>query len=273
MRRVRRALMALALVACGGGGAGAPPDAAAFDGARMAADAAEIGDAPPASAAAAEFIAAYCARATSCCALAQLGTPASCPAHLMAAAGTFRASAAAACLGALASGCQGFDAQSCDRAFTTVTASKHRGDACASDEECLLATDGTVRCAAGHCQLTVSGKAGDTPCAGTASGSVVIPAAELPSTPTAYLCHIEDGVFCGPETRACTATRALGAACATFGECGAGRYCDDASGKCVARLAEGAPCTVDEQCPSTVCAETNVCAPPVSPRLAPLCGH
>jgi hypothetical protein len=277
-------LFAVALAACSSAPAAAL-DGSALDGSKVLADALEAGetresgagDGPAATEGglpgAAEFVAAYCARAEACCAQAGLPRPASCATALAASPGTFRAGMASACLAALSASCAGFASQSCDRVFSAVTATRHRGDACASDDECLLSSDGTVKCAAGHCQFTVPGKPGDSPCAGTASGQLTIPIASLPTAPTAYLCRIEEGVFCSDDSGACTVTKPAGAACASFGECGAGQYCQDPAGRCAPRVAEGAPCTVDEQCPSTVCAETNLCGRPVTPKLAGLCGQ
>jgi hypothetical protein len=277
MRSGLRALVAASLAGCSSGasvGADAARDVAQVPvDALDSAGTVEGGATDAALAGAAEFVAAYCGRAEGCCAQAALGRPASCATTLAASSGTFRTAMASACLTAVAAACEGFGAQSCERVFAAVTATRHRGDACASDDECLLSSDGRVRCAAGHCQFTLPGKPGDSPCAGTGSGQLVIPVASLPTALTAYLCRTEDGVFCSDDSHACTATRAPGAACASFGECGAGQYCQDPAGRCAPRVAEGAACTVDEQCQSTLCAETNLCGRSAAPRLVALCGQ
>ena len=95
----------------------------------------------------------------------------------------------------------------------------------------------------GVCQVRLTGNETDSPCVGTVDGPLTVPAADLAvGSIKGYLCHVADGLWCDDASHRCSRSKGPGAACASFGECGAGNYCDDGSGKCAARKREGAAC-------------------------------
>jgi hypothetical protein len=280
------ALMALALLACGGRERTAvtdatPPDASPGD---AGPDAALAPDAATDTAlVAADFAAAFCALLAPCCPDA-----ARCRASV-AAQTPYRAAMAEGCLAALRANAgapafctAGFaaSAQTCERVFAAAIATRRLAEPCTSNAECQLSPQGPVRCAGemgmARCQVLLRGKEGDTPCVATVAGPLTVPAGDSAGNGIkGYLCHTSDGLWCDDSGARCAKARPAGGACTSFGECGAAATCDDASGKCAPRRGEGAACDVDEQCPSTICAEDNRCAPApaVDPALAKLCAR
>jgi hypothetical protein len=281
-----RELLALALLACGGRERstvtpdGARPDVAVDAGAPDL----PVDTAPgPADTAlgAAEFASMYCALLGPCCADAV-----QCRAAVGALA-PYRAAMADGCLAPLRAVSATPDfctagyaatAQACERVFAAVTASKRLGEPCTENAQCQLSPQGPVRCAGvmgmGRCQVLMRGKEGSGPCVATVGGPLTVPAGDsMGNAIQGFLCHVADGLWCQDEGTQCAKTKPAGAACSSFGECGAGQYCDDVSGKCAARRAAGAACDVDEQCPSTLCGEDNRCAPPrmTDPAIAKVC--
>jgi hypothetical protein len=248
------------------------------------ADAAEsLPDAPPDSPGRAEFITAYCARLAPCCAaVSRPADGAACRDLAVAMKDGFQPDLAEACLvslGLSAALCTGALPPACTRVFSGVVASRHPGETCATSDECLLSSLGPVTCAgagqtAGHCQVLVRGHAGDAPCVGTVDGPLTVPARDPATGPKGYLCAVADNLWCDDTSHACARGQGAGAACTTFGACGAGLTCDDGSGTCMPRKHQGDPCTVDEQCPSAICGEDNTCAPPpaIGDDVGRLCG-
>jgi len=271
-------------MACSGGGGGeerpradaSGPDAAVEDTAAPADDPAS--DAGPS---AAEFAGRYCALVASCCPDSNQCREA------QGQRAPYRAAMAEPCLAALQASAgaptfctMGFAAaaEACQRVFAAVVASKRLGEPCTENEECLLSPQGPVRCAGvtrmARCLVLLRGKEGDSPCVATVGGPLTIPASEsVGSEPKGYLCHVVDGLWCNEAGSKCEKTKAAGAACTAFGECGTTHHCDDASGRCAPRRDEDAACDVDEQCPSTICGEDNRCAAPpaIDPALARSC--
>ena len=282
---MKRALIAVALLACGGRErATVPLDAAAPDASPgdAAPDATRTPDAATDTAlAAADFAAAFCTLLAPCCPDAPR-----CRASVAAQA-PYRAEMAEGCLAALRAAAgtpalctAGFAAsvQTCDRVFAPVIATRRLAEPCTTNGECQLSPQGPVRCAGemgmARCQVLLRGKEGDAPCVATVGGPLTVPAGDSAGNGIkGYLCHAADGLWCDDTGNRCAKTRPAGAACTSFGECGAAQTCDDASGKCAPRRGEGATCDVDEQCPSTICGEDNRCAPApaVDPALAKLC--
>jgi hypothetical protein len=238
------------------------------------------------------FVASYCALLAPCCGLVNLPTDGVRCRALVGelAAKPYRAGTAEACLGVLrgaapaatAAFCHdGFlaAAATCARVFTDVVASKHLGEPCATNDDCLL-TRANVTCAkttsgAGRCQSKEAGAEGSIPCGGTVNGQLTIPAAVTTDAPAkVYLCDVAAGLWCNDDTHACTKSKALGAPCAHFGECGAAAACNDASGTCAPRVPDGTTCDVDEVCQSVYCGEDNTCTrpPAIDGTLARLCG-
>jgi hypothetical protein len=219
------------------------------------------------------FISQLCAEYMPCCAKA--GKPsdgAQCRAFYSAFTGsaTYDAAAGSKCLEEVraqkgsASFCdEGISAPSCEKAFGSNTGTKKPGEACSEDEECAPSAEGKVECASlfvggsqiKKCQVQVTGKLGDTPCAGTVDGNTTSfsgsgTATDIP--PKGYLCYVKDGLRCDSKTGACAAIAKVGEACEGFGSylCTKDAYCDTTAKKCVARKAVGAACTgfSSEQC-------------------------
>jgi hypothetical protein len=307
LRRARWPALVAALGACSGGaapaamemvdaGTGGARDGAGAEG-RDASLAIDAGDtAGPAIDAgglsAAAFIASYCSLLAPCCGLVNLPTDgARCRALIgELAAAPFRASTAEACLAVLrgagpagpAALCgDGFVAvaPTCDRVFTDVVASKHLGEPCGSNAECLL-TRANVTCAmatsgTGRCQSKEPGIEGASPCGGTVNGKLTVPVSVTADAPAkVYLCDVANDLWCDEDSHACVKSKALGEPCAHFGECGPRAACDDTSGKCAPRVPAGSACDVDEICQTVYCREDNICSdpPPIDGALARLCG-
>jgi len=267
-------------IGCAGGGRApaSPPDAAAdaaspedlgFPDPRARLDARP---APDASLSQPAFAAAYCDALHVCC----TDQP-RCRAAIEGMS-PYREANAPACLAllraaGLATLCnEGYEAaaQTCQRVFAGVVASKRLGQPCTQNDDCLLSPQGPVRCAGepgmGRCQVLVRGKEGQGPCVGTKSDSLTVPAGgPMSNAIEGFVCDVHDNLWCDEATGKCT--KASSGACASFGQCGGGYYCDDASGKCAERKFVGAACTVDEECVFTICGEDNKCAPP--PAVAP----
>jgi hypothetical protein len=230
-----------------------------------------------------DFVADYCARLAPCCAaIARATDGAACHSVTATMTDGFQPDLAEACLASLrlaTATCTAAPPPACTRVFSGVLASRHPGEACHTTEECLLSPLGPVTCAgagatAGHCQVVVRGHAGDTPCVGTVDGPLTVAARDPAPGPKGYLCAIADGLWCDDDTHTCARSTGAGAACTTFGACGAAFTCDDGSGTCVPRKHQGEPCAVDEECPSAICGEDDKCAPPpvIGDAIARLCG-
>jgi len=140
----------------------------------------------------------------------------------------------------------------CDDAFPDAPGmgSKKPGEDCNQDNDCAPSSEGKVECqhtlSGGveirKCQVQVTGKEGDKPCAGTVEGNVTsynpITGSEIPVK--AYLCRTADGLYCDWDTDTCTRFKAVGEACSGSMDCGRGAFCE--TGKCAARKAAGQMC-------------------------------
>ncbi|MBI2395300.1 MAG: hypothetical protein HYV09_37370 [Deltaproteobacteria bacterium] len=273
------------------------------------------------------FISAMCQEYMPCCAKA--GRPsdgAQCRAFLGAFAGTgYDAAAADKCLADVRANrssptfCEdGMSPASCDGVFSGGSGgTKKPGETCSGEDECAPSAEGKVRCASLYmsggstikkCQVTIVGKAGDSPCVGTVDGNVTwwttSTATDIP--PKGYTCNVKDGIrcdsttykcttipkigetcesyssnsctsdaYCDSSTKKCAARKAIGQPCETYSsdQCVDGAYCDSTTKQCTAALADGAPCTSTESCKSRSCVN-NKCAASGSGDLglALLCG-
>lgn len=274
------------------------------------------------------FIAALCQEYMPCCSKAGRPSDGSqCRAFLGAfAGGSYDAAAGDKCLAEVRAASKqptfcddGFSTPSCDEVFgPSNTGTKKPGETCEQDDECAPSTEGKVRCASLYlssgatirkCQVTLVGKAGDSPCVGNVKGSTTWWVSSYDATdvpPRGYTCNEKDGIrcdsksltctpipkigeacepyssdacvagaYCDRTTKLCTARKAVGDACETFSseQCVEDAYCDSTTNKCTAALEDGAACTKSEQCKSSSCVNSK-CAKSISGDLglAFLCG-
>lgn len=204
----------------------------------------------------------YCAMFQPCCQKAGLRTDGvACKglATFAGAQGTYDATAGNACLAELRAESakpefctKGPNTSSCNRVYST-SGSKQPGDACTSEKDCALSPEGDVDCRfigsdRRMCQVSLVGKAGDSPCIGTKSGNTTSYVTSGSSTTEppgrGYVCDLADGIRCDSKTAACTALLGEGAACTSPDPCDKAFYCDTfASKTCIKRLAVGADCS------------------------------
>lgn len=86
--------------------------------------------------------------------------------------------------------------------------------------------------------------------------------------PTEYLCNIYQD-YCDPETRVCTARRAVGEACNSSSACRAEAHCDvDATKLCVADGDEGEAC-LGASCRSSLECQNGLCVKPAPDPVCP----
>jgi hypothetical protein len=131
-------------------------------------------------------------------------------------------------------------APSCDKALASKSGgTKAPGETCSSSRDCAPSSDGKVTCTFGAtgdmsiCQLVIDGKAGDSPCIGTKSGSITNKSGSGPAPARGFTCNLANDVWCNAKSGACEATRNVGDACASGdpGSCGAKGECS--AMKCV----------------------------------------
>jgi hypothetical protein len=234
-------------LSCGGGGAGAATSS--------------------------DFVASFCALATTCCRTVNPSSDGSqCRAFYGAFASAQRYSPGAgeACLTELraASGrsdfCPGIttNAPSCQGVFANGGGgggSRKPGEECSADGDCATSSEGRVRCQSLYvmsavmkrCQLQVKGKEGDNPCVGTVDGSTTSyfssNRTEIPTR--GFLCYVSDGIRCDSTSGACVKIHQVGEACSGgSNECVKTAYCDTVQRKCAERKPAGSPCTSTTQC-------------------------
>jgi|SRR5580658_2518313 hypothetical protein len=159
----------------------------------------------------------------------------------------------------------------------------------------------------GSCMQLTAGQAGQGPCFETISGNSSSSAGSSTSMPPparGYFCDVASGVACNFTTQKCTALGiagqacqqdqdcvaadycqafptntcaariADGASCAASSEdpCQATSYCDSGSQTCKPRLANGVPCTVDQQCQGQMCTN-GTCSGSSNTSLSIICGQ
>ncbi len=73
-------------------------------------------------------------------------------------------------------------------------------------------------------------------------------------------CAFARNLICDPSTARCVAIPGAGEPCVMGFVCGGGTFCGD-DRTCRARLADGAPCTGDDQCSSRNCTDAGACGP------------
>ena len=158
------------------------------------------------------------------------------------------------------------------------------------------------------CVQTQPGTAGQGPCIGDveATGNVTGWTGSGPPPSEAYLCAVADGLTCSTTTQKCTPLAAIGQPCAQDSDCVSGAYCtlgsssldlectadlpdgascefasdgclptsycDSASNTCTPAVADGAPCTTDEQCSSYQCTSGTCGAGSQGIGLSVVCG-
>ena len=112
---------------------------------------------------------------------------------------------------------------SCAQAFSSKSGTKAPGETCSSSREGAPSSEGKVTCAFGStaqtsiCQVVIDGKAGDTPCIGTRSGSGTNGSGSGSAPARGFVCDLAKDVWCNSKSGACEATKSVGAAC-SFGD-------------------------------------------------------
>jgi len=115
------------------------------------------------------------------------------------------------------------------------------------------------------CQHVLAGQDKFTPCVGDARQTLVVNEDPKLSVGIVYRCV--PGLRCDVATRECIAPLPQGGSCNFSPDCTTDTYC--AEGKCEAAVADGAPCTEDEQCKSvSFCSSKGQCAAYLSPGSA-----
>ena len=223
-----------------------------------------------------KFVDDFCVEVIKCCTQVGLGS-ADWMCHkrmtMASAGGTYNASEGNACLaevraqqsaGVFCSGQK--TTPSCDAVYTTVKkGTTQPGEPCNADSDCAPSSDGDVGCASLYldstlvqkCQVRVQGKAGDSPCVGTKSGSAFSgrqPSGATDIAPRAFACDHADNLKCKDE--ACVALSEIGSSCKTSDDCVANAYCNDSTGLCATLVAVGGACT-DSECAAGAYCDSN----------------
>ncbi|HEY3667201.1 MAG TPA: hypothetical protein VGL19_14425 [Polyangiaceae bacterium] len=222
---------------------------------------------------------------------------------------TYDAAAAGRCLDTVKASlqaCSGLDNDAVNNTCANIfVGTLPAGSACTKNPECA----GGARCepdtaapTPAHCMAPtlarIHGKAGqacDGSCItlGTATECLTSPSSS--NSPAASTCYSSDGLHCSSQTQVCIAFAQVGQACESQG-CVAGAFCDagtcaamrdsgsclaapdacsnksfcDATGQCLPKKADGAPCEQSSDCASDVCSVgvsgARVCGA-VTPRL------
>ncbi len=243
----------------------------------------------------------YCAALEPCCADAGLSTTGtSCHAliTLLAGATQYDAAKGAACIQTIqqASGQPGFcttfggasASAACNGVFSGLeggasasTGSTQPGQACTFSTDCAPAPGGGAECistggATSICVQTTDGKAGDSPCVATVSGSTTSFTFSTGTVPSpAYVCNVADGVSCSQTTNACAPLAQVGQSCSSDLDCAQTAYCSFGAAtsgpQCAPRLADGASCAASlSGCMATsACDVTTMTCKPLSPDGSP----
>jgi hypothetical protein len=197
-------------------------------------------------------------------------------------------------------------APSCSAALRERSGPKKPGEPCTRRGDCASSTEGKVECAVESggsvCELTIVGKEGDGPCAGTLDGVDLVEPPPGTRAARAFTCDYAAGLYCdrtknacakvqdagGPcdpgtarsctrtswcNASKCTARAPVGSACDST-RCMIEATCDTTTNKCVPLAAPSAACETSDQCASHFCSEGR-CAtrtPPPDPALVPVCG-
>ncbi len=138
---------------------------------------------------------------------------------------------------------------SCAKAYpqTSQHGTKKPGQACDTTSDCAPQTNGDVTCLPGSassiCQVAVHAQVGQA-CQGTVDGNLTMITGDSSGTAVPY-CYRSEGVFCAGDAT-CQALLDVGGACADYGACKDGAWCD--SGTCAPRVAVGGACTGTEAC-------------------------
>lgn len=150
---------------------------------------------------------------------------------------------------------------SCDVVYRTQnTGTKQPGEDCDKDSDCAASPEGKVDCrtrfvdggTTHFCQVSMEGKAGDSPCFGTRDGNITSYTGSSEVT-KGYICDVSKGVRCDSTTKQCTALAQIDAECTSSTGCVKGAYCDFQSKKCVPGKEAGADCTSSTECKSSRC--------------------
>jgi hypothetical protein len=123
-------------------------------------------------------------------------------------------------------------------------ASSSEGDVhCAS----VFTSGATIK----KCQVVSVGKEGSTPCVATIDGNVTSWVTSFDAKdviPKGFSCDRAAGLFCDSKTTTCIKLGAVGDACSSSSACSTGAFCDFSTSKCATQKATGEACSGFDDC-------------------------
>lgn len=154
------------------------------------------------------------------------------------------------------------------------------GEACSlTKPDCAQSSESPARCQAtqasggraSRCELVPTyGREGDMPCIATLDGQSVGVVGDLGGRPPSrvYLCDLDDGLYCSPDSRACTRFVPAGGACESSRadsstpqsfQCGLTGRCAEGTNECILTGRRGGACIDGIHCDDGALCAGGVC--------------